>query len=223
MKIGIIADIHSNIYGLKSVLEEIKDADIILCAGDITGYYTFVNEVFDEIRKRKTKLILGNHDAYLLGIIPVSKDPIIRKPLEYTKKNITPENLRYLRGIDSPSLGLEIDGIKIKMYHGSPWDEFEEYIYPNHSNFERFKKINADLIILGHTHWPMVKKIGVRTIVNPGSCGQPRDNDRRASFAIFDTKTKEILIERVDYDVTKVCQAVERERFNYKLIQILKK
>lgn len=222
MKIGIIADIHSNVYGLKSVLKELKDADLIFCAGDIIGYYTFVNEVFGEIKKRGIKTILGNHDAYLLGKT-FSTDPNLEKPLIYTKKIISRENFKYLQEINSFSLELEIDGIKIKMYHGSPWDKIEGYVYPDYPSFEKFKEIDANLIILGHTHWPMIKNMDGKIILNPGSCGQPRDYNTQASFATFDTRTKEVLIKRVNYDIERVYQAVKKQGFDEKIAQMLKR
>ena len=223
MKIGVIADVHSNIYGLKSVLKELEGIDIILSAGDIVGYYTFVNEVFDEFRKRNIQTILGNHDAYLLGMIPASASSIIQKSVEYTKKVINKDNFDYLKKIGKANLDIKIDNLRIKMYHGSPWNKFEEYIFPNYQSFEKFKEIDADLIILGHTHWPMIKKIGEKIIINPGSCGQPRDYDPRASFTILDTKTRNISIKRVDYEIDKVCQAVKRAGLDEQLIQILKR
>lgn len=223
MKIGIIADIHSNIYGLKSVLKKLEEVDLILCAGDFIGYYTFVNEIFEEIKKRDIKCILGNHDAYLLGLIPLSTNHIITAPILYTKEHIAKENFDYLKNIGKASCELEIDNLKIKMYHGSPWDEFEGYVYPDFNNFSKFKGIEADLIILGHTHWPLIKKIDDLLIVNPGSCGQPRDYNPKASYAIFDTKTKNIVIERVKYDIDKVCEQARKENFDEKLIEILKR
>lgn len=223
MKIGIISDIHSNIYGLKSVLKKLQNTDLILCAGDIVGYYTFVNEVIEEIRKKNIQSILGNHDAYLLKIIPAPDNPIKKKSIKYTKKIITKKNLDYLKKIADLSQELKIDNLKIKMYHGSPWNKFEGYIYPNYQNFNKFKHIDADLIILGHTHWPMIKRVNKTIIVNPGSCGQPRDYNPKASFAIFDTKTKNISIKRVNYKIDQVCQAIQNTGLDKKLIQILKR
>lgn len=223
MKIGIIADIHSNIYGLKSVLKELVEIDTILCAGDIVGYYTFVNEVFDELKRRSVQCILGNHDAYLLGMIPILDNPIVKRSVEYTKEVITKENLDFLKKVGKPDLDIEIDGLKIKAYHGSPWNEFEEYIYPDYQGFDKFRKIDADLVILGHTHWPMIEKLGQTIILNPGSCGQPRDYNPRASFAIFDTETKAVQIKRANYEIEKVCKAVRKAGFDTELIQILKR
>ncbi len=222
MKIGIISDIHANIYGLKAVLKKMKRADVILCAGDIVGYYTFANEAIEEIKKNNIKCVLGNQDAYLLGAITMSKNPLIKAPLNFTRKIISKNNLEYLRKIKNGSAKIEIDGLKIMICHGSPWDKFEGYIYPDFNNFDKFKKIKSDLVILGHTHRPMIKKIGNLTIINPGSCGQPRDYNNKASCAIFDTKSKKAKIIRVKYDISKVLKALEKQNFDKKLGAMLK-
>ncbi len=222
MKIGIISDIHSNLYGLRAVLNQLKDADCILCAGDITGYYTFVNEVFEELEKHKVKFIIGNLDYYLLQAVPLARSQIIKDSIKYTKNKISEENLLKIKSTKSHD-DLIIGGLKIKMYHGSPWNELEEYIYPDYDNFEKFKDIDADIIILGHTHRPIIKQVGKVTVLNPGSCGQPRDNNPKASFAIIQTQNKKISLERVEYDINKVCEEAIKEGFDRRLIEVLKK
>ena len=223
MKIGIISDIHANIEGLKSVLNKLKDVDTILCAGDIVGYYTFVNEVIDLIREKNIQCILGNHDAYLLGLIPLPVNSIVREPIEYAKRHITKENLNFLKAIGKTSFELTIDNCTIKMYHGSPWDEFEEYIHPNFDNFEKFKAEKADVVVLGHTHYPMEKRIGKMLIINPGSCGQPRDYNPKASYAILDTKTMKVEMKRVAYNLEKISAQAQKEGFDDYVVQVLKR
>lgn len=64
MKIAVISDIHSNIYALESVLDDIKnrDIDLIACTGDLVGYGTRPNEVINTIRKNRILTIMGNYD-----------------------------------------------------------------------------------------------------------------------------------------------------------------
>ena len=222
MKIGIISDIHSNVYALRSVLKMLTDMDLIVCAGDITGYYPFVNEVFEDLDKHNVIFIKGNHDAHLCGVKLKDLRPIEPKSFEYTKNHISSTNLDKLRKAPLQQ-ELSFNGSKVVMFHGSPWDKLEEYIYPDYPDFDRFREIGADVIILGHTHYPMIKQIAEKLIINPGSCGQPRDYDPRASFSILDTLTKEVRIERVQYDIEKVCEAVRKLGFNSKLSEILKR
>lgn len=222
MKIGIISDIHSNIYGLRSVLKRLGGMDLIVCAGDITGYYPFVNEVFRELENHNVTFIKGNHDAHLCGDKIEDLGPIEVKSFEYTRNHITRINLDKLRNVPLQQ-ELSIDRFKVVMFHGSPWDKLEEYIYPDYPDFDRFTEIDADVVILGHTHYPMIKHMTEKLIINPGSCGQPRDYDPRASSAILDTLTKEVRIERVQYDIEKVCEAIRKLGFDSKLSEILKR
>lgn len=220
MKIGIISDIHSNIYGLKAVLKKIRRCDLILCAGDIVGYYTFINEVIEELDKFNIISIKGNHDFYIFQKKISKLNNIKKESIKFTKNIITPQNKNKLRKLKT-EYKCTIDGIKIKMIHGSPWNKLEEYIYPDYNKFKKFKNIKAELIILGHTHIPFVKKIDNKIIVNPGSCGQPRDYDSRASYAIFNTKNKKIIMGRVTYNINKVCNGIKKNKLNEKLITIL--
>jgi putative phosphoesterase len=222
VKIGLISDIHSNIYALRSVLSRLQGMDLILCAGDITGYYPFVNEVFEELDSHNIIYIQGNHDAYLCGDAIIDLGPIKLKSFEYTKDHITDTNLAKLKNVPLQQ-ELSLDGFKSVMFHGSPWDKLDEYIYPDYTNFEKFKSIDADVIILGHTHYPIIKQIGGKLLINPGSCGQPRDYDPRASFAILDTSIMRARIERVQYDIEKVCASVEKLGFDKSLSAILKR
>lgn len=222
MKIGVISDVHSNVYGLESVLQQLRGTELILCAGDITGYYPFVNEVFQLLENHNIVFIKGNHDAYLCGDQIRDLHPIELKSFEHTMAHITQINLDRLRNASS-HLSVNLDGYKVVMFHGSPWNQLEEYIYPDYPNFNRFTDIDADVIILGHTHYPMVKQLDGKLVINSGSCGQPRDYDSRASFAVFDTEARNVVIERVQYDVESVCKATEKLGFDKKLIEILKR
>jgi len=89
MKVGIISDVHSNIYGLNSVITELRDSDIILCAGDITGYYAFVNEVFEVLDRYDIQFIRGNHDEYLFQKDTSAYGPIKKRSVEYTGEVIS--------------------------------------------------------------------------------------------------------------------------------------
>lgn len=177
--------------------------------------------MFEELKKYKVKFIIGNHDYYLIHGVPTNRSQVIKDSVKYTKNKILKENLLKIRNVKSYD-DLFIDGLRIKMYHGSPWDTVEEGIYPDYYHLEKFEDIEADIIILGHTHRPMIKGVGKLLVINPGSCGQPRDDDKRASFGMFDTNNKKFVIERVEYDVDQVCKKAIKEGLDYKLIKILK-
>lgn len=222
MKIGIISDIHGNFGALEAVWQKAKFCDKILSCGDLTGYYPDDNKVINFFRDKKIDSILGNHDIYLLkGKLPEKeKNSIKAIPFKLIKKTITQKNLLYLKSLKKQKI-IEINNLKIGLFHGSP-SYPEKYIYPD-GDFEEFKNCKLDFVFLGHTHYPMIKKIGRMTIANPGSVGQPRDKDKRASFAILDTFSQKVEIKRVYYDNIGFCQRIKKLGFDQRLIDILLK
>ncbi len=225
-KIAIIADVHGNLSAFEVVWKKIKDFPLILNAGDMTGYYPDFNPVISKLKNKKVKSILGNHDRNLLRKhLPENINPELVKPFLNNLKTITAKNLEFLKSLPDHE-NLEIDGLKIGLYHGSPFDP-DEYIFPD-TPLDRFRKLDFDFLILGNTHWPMVKNlprrkagVGKMTIVNPGSVGQPRDYDNRASFAILDTKSKKIEIKRIKYDVQKTIKKIQKLGFDSQLAEVL--
>lgn len=201
MRVLIISDIHGNDVGLKTVLEDAGTVDKIICAGDITGYYPFINEVIGILKKHGAVSVVGNHDKYLLdGAAPQHADQTIGASVRRMEKIITRENLEFLRGLSNP-LELSIDGRSILLCHASPWDPFEERIYPDSKEFFRFLSLPYDVVIYGHTHYPVIKQFGSMQIVNPGSCGQPRDYNL-LSYVIWDTYTNAFENKRIPWDIT---------------------
>lgn len=204
MKVAVIADIHANFPALEKVLEDIRGAPIF-CCGDLVGYNTFPNEVIDLIRTNNATSILGNHDrAVLTGDTGWFNSEAI-KAIEWTAGKLTTENRSFLEALPRAYEN------EFYMAHGSPKNQLEGYIFsddPDYVFSDFFNYTERDIIILGHTHMPFVKKIDGKLIFNPGSVGQPRDSDPRASYAILDTEKKEVKIKRVGYDIEKTSTAI---------------
>lgn len=200
MKIAFISDIHANSLGLQIVLQQFQDADKIFCAGDITGYYPFPNETIALLKEHNITSVLGNHDKYLInGKAPEGANMQVIESVEFTKNIISDGSLEFLKSLPE-KLELAIDNKKIFMCHGSPWNYLEERIYPDYSSFEKFDQLDSDIIVLGHTHYPFVRKVNNKTILNPGSCGQPRDYNL-LSYAVWGTDSNTFEIKRMEWDI----------------------
>lgn len=202
MKIALISDIHANLAALEAVLPYLGAYDAVLCAGDFVGYYRQPNEVCQIARDRKFICVRGNHDAYVLGTLTPSEHRKDAYRTEWTARALTQDNMEWLQ-----SLPIEVearfDGVSIQLRHASPWDE-ESYLYPDYGEFSQISLDKADLLVLGHTHHPMQKQLKDGLLVNPGSVGQPRDWNPKASFASFDTQTRRVEFHRIAYDVQAV-------------------
>lgn len=190
MRIGIVADVHCNHEALLIALERMGPVDELLCAGDAVYQFRFSNEVMGILRERQARYVLGNHEEVLLGRWGerARSAPSVRR-----------ENLEYMRG-QSFDLDTRLNGKRLFMVHGSPWEPHNEYLYPNSPGMARLAQIDADFVILGHTHYHMARRVGRGLVVNPGSCGEARDhrNNFRLSYAILDTETEEVTFDHFD-------------------------
>jgi len=205
MKIGLISDIHGNYEALKAVLAELDRMNIseIYCLGDVVGYYSQVNECCNELISRQIPCVMGNHDWYMAGggFCPRSKS--VNDCLVYQRKIISKENINWLK-----SFPIQRQIENINMLHGGWSDPIDEYLQPTQ---EYFSKINGEIFISGHTHIQTLQKYSGTTYCNPGSVGQPRDNDPRAAFAVYDGK---FYLHRVEYNFQKVFDLMEKAGFN---------
>ena len=91
-------------------------------------------------------------------------------------------------------------GAKLFMIHATPWNPFSGYINPGSPQMPRIAALPYDFVILGHTHVPMVEKAGTVTVVNPGSCSEPRDGSRQGSYAILDLEARTVAIRKLRLD-----------------------
>jgi putative phosphoesterase len=189
MKIGIVSDIHADPKALRRALADMPSVDQVLCAGDAISDYRFCAETVDLLQQARVRGIQGNHEVGLFtGLNP--------EYLSKCEREFGASVLDVLRAAPL-SLEFEVAGATVFMVHASPWQPCNGYIYPNSPQLARFAQLPYDFVILGHTHIPMVQRVDGVTVINPGSCSQPRDQDRRGSYAILDLERREVDIRRV--------------------------
>lgn len=206
MRIGVISDIHSNLEAFEAVIAELTTCGELLCLGDIVGYGAQPDEVVDRLIALRPKTVLmGNHDyAVTTGNTSDFSTPAA-KAVEWTRKHIKLENLRYLASLPA-SARIELREKKIGLFHGSPSDPLSEYVLPGLSQRQiemLIERANAEIVLLGHTHVPMRYFQGNLLLADPGSVGQPRDGNPKASFAILSVSGNQIdfSVNRVEYDI----------------------
>lgn len=190
MRIGIVSDVHCNATALRAALDAMGDVDEVFCPGDLVFQYRFSNEVMDIVRERAIHHVLGNHEAIVLS----KAGERVRAsgqcdPAHLARLQSTPEILE-----------LSIGGKRLYMVHGSPWEPLSEYLYPNHPKIGKLAEIDADYVLLGHTHFSLVEQAGRVTVINPGSAGDPRDhrNGHQPTYAILDLASGECQIRTFD-------------------------
>jgi putative phosphoesterase len=204
--IGVIADIHSNLPALEAVLEDLdkKKVEEVICLGDVVGYGAYPNECCEIIKKRHINCVMGNHDfAAATGMVWAWFGPDAKKAIEWTNKKLTMENKMFLSVLPK-RLTLDFKGVKVGLVHGSPVGELFEYIEPTttDSTLKKFmEQMNCQILAFGHTHLSFAKLVGTGLVFNPGSVGQPRDNNPMASYVLLEPETMKISLCRKGYDV----------------------
>jgi putative phosphoesterase len=221
VRYALISDIHSNLLALQAVLEDIdgQGADLMVCAGDLIGYGPYPNEVVREIKKRGAICISGNHERALVEMDPEGMNPLAAAAIWWTAKHIGAEELEFLRGL-RPHSSLNLSGIPTGLFHGSPWND-DDYIYEEDANAQLLEMGRCELLISGHTHVPYKVVIPEGALVNPGSVGQPRDGDPRASYIMYDERAGTFDIRRIEYDARATSDAIVKAGLPYYLGQRL--
>lgn len=204
MKIAFISDIHGNYEALKTVLAELDKMKIseIYCLGDVVGYYCQVNECCNELISRNIPCLMGNHDWYMVGGGFCLRSKSVNDCLVYQRKVITANNLNWLKTFP---VYRQINNIH--MLHGGWSDPIDEYVQPCQ---EYFSRINGEIFVSGHTHIQILQQYSGKTYCNPGSVGQPRDNNPKAAFAVYDGMFS---LHRVDYDLNKLFDLMKKAGF----------
>lgn len=225
MKVLVMSDIHGNYMALEAVLKDAGKFDKVWCLGDLVGYGPEPNECIKRIRSFKNCIcLLGNHDAAVIGSMDLEAfNRDARLSVEWNQRVLKPEHLEFIRNLPEKM----VDG-DMTLVHGSPRNPVWEYILDWQIAMYNFEFFDTDYCVVGHTHIPVVFEmteddsnyhleilnptapvvLQKRSIINPGSVGQPRDRDSRAAYAIYDTETREWTPRRVEYDIESVQQRI---------------
>ena len=221
MRYAIISDIHSNLVAFQAVLHDIDErggVDRIWCLGDIVGYGPDPRECIELLRQYEHICIPGNHDWGSLGKIDLNDfNPEAAAACRWTGQQLGSEEIDYLDG-----LPLTLHEGDFTLAHGSPREPIWEYLLSTFGAKISFNYFQTRFCLVGHSHVPLafeqlassgdcfLREIPPdaplrleenRLIINPGSVGQPRDGDPRASYAIYDSAHDVIWHYRVSYEI----------------------
>jgi len=242
MRYLIFTDIHGNLESFIALLKFIqrRKIDHYLFLGDLVGYGASPNEIIQRTQSLKPiSMIRGNHDKAVCGLDSIKTfNFIAASAIQWTKKNIKKKNNEFLCHLKK---GPQIIHDHITICHGSPFDE-DYYIFGEFDALEAFQHISTPLCFFGHTHFPYVYaekdnlvegtflmgnsnevriEQGVRYLINPGSVGQPRDRNPRASCAIYDSKAKKVRFYRLEYDIKEAQKKIRENNLPMALAERL--
>lgn len=227
MQVAILGDVHSNLDALEVVLEDCdrREVDQILQVGDVVGYGPDPKACIDLLRKRDAKVCMGNHDAAVIGRISLDLfNPFARYAVEWTRAQLGVDEIAYLRSFPLFQVLFEED---ITIVHGSLHEPAEfDYVRSLSSARLSMDSQETRICFVGHTHQPCLFTLEDRAdfqyrpefenhhvyevqasqqaLVNVGSVGQPRDEDPRTGYVLYDSESFHCELIRLDYDIESV-------------------
>jgi predicted phosphodiesterase len=219
----ILSDIHGNWDAMTAVLRHLRqtECDAVLVLGDLVGYGADPDRVVSAVRRLPEPVytVRGNHDRVVTDLtLAAGFNEAAQRAARWTAEHIETSNLRYLSRLPRGPMQIAPD---IAICHGSPVDE-DEYLLSAGGAADAFAAHPMLVTFFGHTHIPSVftqdgngsgtdgKRVAEgpmeldpqrRYLLNPGSVGQPRDRDPRASCMTYDDQTREACWHRVEYPV----------------------
>ena len=227
MQVAVLGDVHSNLDALSVVLEDCDERGIqkILQVGDVVGYGPDPKACIAVLRERGAQICLGNHDAAVLGRISLDLfNPFARYAVEWTRAQLESEDLAYLRALPLFQVLFDLD---ITLVHGSLHEPAEfDYVRSLSSARLSMEAQETKACFVGHTHQPCLFTMeggtefqyrpefesqqnyeltsNQQALVNVGSVGQPRDEDPRTAYVIYDTEALTMNLIRLDYPIENV-------------------
>ena len=230
MKVAVVSDIHANRHAFEATLRDVtaSDAAELWCLGDLVGYGAEPDACVELAREHAAVCLAGNHDLAVTGEIPL--DEFSRGAgiaAQWTREVIDPENMAFLEGLRPQAL----EG-QVGLYHASPRDPVWEYVLSALLAELCLDAMPRRLGLIGHSHVALSfgrhdgapatgepRREGARLeigagewLLNPGSVGQPRDGDPRASWLLLDLDAMEASFHRSDYDIAGAAAAIRAAR-----------
>jgi diadenosine tetraphosphatase ApaH/serine/threonine PP2A family protein phosphatase len=227
MRVAVISDIHANLPSLEAVLAAVDEEapDEVWCLGDLVGYGAQPNEVVARVRERADVVLVGNHDLGVLGTIDLEDfGGEAAVAARWTREVLADDARTYLAGLEP--LG---ERAGFGLYHGSPRDPVWEYVLDGRAAAAALATAPERHVLVGHSHVALRIEVpddgltgtgGVapagtevdlttgRTLLNPGSVGQPRDGDPRAAWLVIDAAAGRATFRRVEYPVAEAQAAI---------------
>jgi putative phosphoesterase len=193
-RFAVITDVHADVHALRDALAQIDQlgVDQILCCGDLVDYGLFPEETLTVLRERRVVAIRGNHDRWA-----------IKDGADMSGWDLTAKSIAYLESLPTGWRKL-VDGVRVVIAHGRPGADMQGI--PGDSTARELAEIlddaGADILIVGHTHVPFVRRLDDgRIVANPGALLRDPapgcDVATPGTFAVVDVLTRTFTIQHV--------------------------
>jgi predicted phosphodiesterase len=225
-RIALISDVHGNLPAFESVLRSIEEegVDSIWCLGDLVGYGAQPNECVELAARSVELCLIGNHDLVVIDRLDIMDfSANAAAAAEWTKEELGSDARAYLEKLDASD-----EEHAIGLYHASPRDPIWEYVLSSMAAADCIDEMGPRVGAVGHSHVALAfwrkgdtptagaqseagEQLGIsedRWLLNPGSVGQPRDGDPRASWMLLELGSWQATWRRTEYPIQEAADAI---------------
>ena len=216
MRYAIFGDVHANLEALQTVLEDARAHEVThyVCLGDLVGYNADPVACLELVRSMECPIVKGNHDEQACEVTDLSYfNPLAARAIQWTRDQLTDEHKEWLKALKFSRLVRNFTIVHSTLDSPASWG----YVLSDLDASASFSYQHTQLCFYGHTHVPrafirdtrvhevapdlITLEAGKKYFFNAGSVGQPRDQDWRASYAIYTPAEQTIQWRRLSYDI----------------------
>jgi putative phosphoesterase len=208
MKLLILSDIHANWPALEAVLHNEGSWDGVAFCGDVVGVGPQPVECVRWVAEHAEFRVRGDLDNAMAFGLDCHGAGSFREasPITCTwhSRLLAPVDLAFLRSL--PTIDwFEWDGRHFRISHATPQVDLLKYLTP-YEQERRVRDLGTDYVILGHTCIQEMRRVGLVTLVNPGSVGLSHEASGKACDAVFDGE--KVTLKRVTYEFARTIAAL---------------
>jgi diadenosine tetraphosphatase ApaH/serine/threonine PP2A family protein phosphatase len=226
VRYAILGDLHGNLEALEAALKRLRTLGIdrYLQVGDVVGYGADPGPCIQAMRDLDATVVAGNHDWAVVGKLDVGFfNAYARIAVEWTRSVLSTDDLRWLERLPlRKSVDDDVEIVHATLDQPEVFDYIQSYFEAERS----LNEMRAGICFNGHSHVPLtflrgrtlthrqesrtVVPFGARALINVGSVGQPRDEDPRCAFGVYDSSTRTFELHRAEYDVDGSATKIRR-------------
>ena len=223
MRFAILSDLHANLEATEAVLADAHERECThyVCLGDVVGYNANPHECVEIVQKLECPVVKGNHDEQAaLEESSRGFNALAESAINWTRENLTDADKEWLRDLRMTRQVRDFTIVHATLDTPEQWG----YVFNNLDAAASFTYQHTTVCFFGHTHVPvafirdsMVRggtyskfkvEAGKKYFVNVGAVGQPRDNNPKAAYALYDDTDMSLTYVRVDYDIERAAQKI---------------
>jgi putative phosphoesterase len=209
VKVLVFSDLHGNFDALEALQGVEGKPDVVFFLGDVVGYGPEPKLCLSWIKANVTDAVRGDHDEAVATNVRSRCPPELQSLSEdsraHTRRMMSQSDLEYLGSLALEQT-VDLGGTRFYLTHAAPSDHLGKALPLTTAKetelAQEIAELDVDVVFLGHTHVPAIRRVGSTVLVNPGSLGQPWHGTPSPTYAAWEDG--ELQIRHIHYNLIPV-------------------